>query len=455
MSDAPSSLVATPSKVPDSAGTLLPPDHPDRAVLAEEVHARPAEALDTPSRITYVAVLIDREDREREFQHLATLCAHFGIAAPSSDVIHFAASLDSVRLKWERHSEFSGYTFVAAGLSPTPFSDPPVRRLPAGWLAGIPGRTLFAAHAKVIPAAPGQPDAEFLASHFGDQIVVGAEIGGGAGFAYTDFRVRSDGFERFVILDRGFTARQSGRMVQRLFEIEAYRMMTLLALPLVRPVASEIAASERVLSELTAALANPGAADDEELLNRLTRLAAEVQGSVTRTQFRFNACRAYHELVKTRIAELRERRLSGIQPIEEFMSRRFSPAVATCASTAQRLRELSDRIGQASALLSARVDIVREQQNQRLLEAMNLRAERQFRLQQAVEGLSVAAIVYYGAGLIGYLAKALKSAGFRIDPEIAVGLAIPVIGVICAWALRRAHRRLAGLGTLPTIERSQ
>lgn len=431
--------------------TQLPPDHPDRASLAEEVHARPPDTLETPSRISYVAVVVNPEERQREWQHVASLCEAFGVAPPLHDAYHFATTLAAVRLKWERHSEFSGYTFVSTGRSPTPFSDQPIGHLPAGWLAGIPGSTLLAAHAKVIPAGAAEPDAEFLSNHFGNQIVVGAEIGGGAGSAYTDLRIHADGFERFVILNRSLTARQTGRMVQRLFEIEAYRMMALLALPLVHPVSVEIAANEQALADLTAALAATGA-DDEALLQRLTRLAAEVQATVTRTQFRFNACRAYHELVTARIAELRERRVAGIQPIGEFMSRRFSPAVATCANTAQRLRELSDRIGQASALLSTRVDIVREQQNQRLLESMNLRAERQFRLQQAVEGLSVAAIVYYGAGLIGYLAKALKSVGYPIDPEITVGLAIPVIGVLCAWALRRAHRRLARVGTMPAIE---
>jgi uncharacterized membrane-anchored protein len=422
----------------------LPPDHPERMPLANEVHARPSEALETPSRITYVAVLIDREDRERETQHLRALCDSFSVTAPAADAGHFVADLGAVRFKWERHSEFSGYTFVAAGRSPVPFSDPPIQQLPAGWLATIPGRTLFAGHAKLIHAGPEEPDAEFLTRHFGDQLVVGGEIGGGAGLAFTDFRVRADGFERFLVLNRTLTTRQSGRMVQRLFEIEAYRMMALLTLPLVRPVSAEIVADERALAELTASLAAAGA-DDEALLQRLTQLAAEVQGTVTRTQFRFNACRAYHELVRARIAELRELRVAGIQPIEEFMSRRFSPAVATCASTSQRLRELAERIGQASALLSARVAIVRERQNQRLLEAMNIRAERQFHLQQAVESLSVAAIVYYGAGLIGYAAKALKSAGLHIDPEITVGVAIPFIGVLCLWALKRAHRRLSRL----------
>jgi uncharacterized membrane-anchored protein len=417
-------------------------------LLAEEVHARPPEVLETPSGVSYVAVLIDRELREQEAKHFAALCGSCGVAPPAREANHFAADLGAVRLKWERHGEFSGYTFITAGCGHEPFGELPIQKLDPGWLGGIPGRTIFAAHAELAPAGTEEPDAELLAAHFDDEVVVGAEIGGGAGFAYTDFRIRADGFERFLVLNRSFTARQAGRMVQRLFEIETYRMMALLAFPLVRPISAQIAASEEALSTLTTQLARP-ATDDDALLQRLTSLAAEVQGAVTQTQFRFSACRAYDGLVRTRIAELRERRLSGIQPIEEFMSRRFSPAVATCASTAQRLRDLSDRVGQASALLSTRVDIVREQQNQRLLESMNVRAERQFRLQQAVEGLSVAAIVYYGAGLVAYLAKGLKSAGVHIDPDIAVGLAIPVIAGVCVFAISRAHRRLAP--SIPTI----
>ncbi len=429
---------------------LLPPDHPERSALAAEVHARPPEVLETPSRVSYVAVLIDQELRGQEAEHLAALCRSFNVAPPLSELNHFSADLGAMRLKWERHGEFSGYTFITAGRSPQPFSEPPILKLGSGWLAGIPGRTIFAAHAKLVPAGAEEPGAEFLAAHFDGDQVVGAEIGGGAGLAFTDFQVRADGFERFLLLNRTLTARQAGRMVQRLFEIEVYRMMALLAFPLVRPLSAQIAAGDEALAALTSQLAGSGA-DDEALLQRLTKLAAEVQSAVTRTQFRFNACRAYAALVKTRISELRERRLPGIQPIEEFMARRFSPAVATCAVTAQRLRDLSDRVGQASALLSTRVDIVREQQNQRLLEAMNLRAERQFQVQQVVEGLSVVAIVYYGAGLVGYFTKAIKSAGVHINPELTIAAAIPVIAGLCILAIQRAHHRLAR-STPATVE---
>ena len=428
-----------------TSSSLLPTNHPDRVVLANEVHARPPEALETPSRISYVAVLIERDQRDRETMHLRDLCESLEVTPPAPEATHFSADFRNFRFKWERHGEFSAYTFVTSGSSPEPYSEPPILDLPVGWLRDIPGRTLFAAHVKLISVGVTPPDSTFLAPYFGDSLVVGAEIGGGAGFAYTDFILREDGFGRFLVLDRSFTPRQAGRMVQRLLEIETYRMLSLLALPLARTLWLQMADDERALTELTSALASPGAAD-EALLQRLTRLSAEIQGAVTRTQFRFDACRAYHELVQTRIAELREQRVAGIQPIGEFMSRRFSPAVATCASTAKRLRDLADRVGQASALLSTRVDIVRERQNQLLLESMNLRAERQFLLQQTIEGLSVAAIVYYVVGLVGYSAKALKSAGLHIDPEITVGLAIPLIAVLCLLALRRTHRKLEGLG---------
>ena len=160
----------------------------------------------------------------------------------------------------------------------------------------------------------------------------------------------------------------------------------------------------------------------------------------------FGACEAYHGLVLRRIAELREARLPGLQTIDEFMSRRLAPAAATCANAAQRLRGLAERIGQTSALLATRVGIARERQNQSLLASMDRRAKLQLRLQQTVEGLSVAAIVYYMAGLVGYLAKAARGAGLRVDPDIAVGVSIPLVAALMLWSMRRMRRRLAEQG---------
>jgi len=434
--------------VPAHAMALLPPDHPDRISLADEVHARPPEPLETPSRATYVAVLVEHADRARELVHLAELCMVLGVPGPADGATHFSASLGALRVKWERHGEFSGYTFITAGRSPEPYSEPPTRLLPVGWLASVPGVTVVAAHAELVPAGETTPDAAMLARHFGGNMVVGAGIGDGAGLAYTDFRIHADGCARFLVIDRGFTPRQAGRMLQRLFEIEAYRMMALLALPIARRHSARVVAIERSLAALTDRIANDStpeqssshASDDEALLHQLTRLAAEVESGLAASQFRFGACRAYFELVSRRISELRETRLDGVQTIEEFMARRFTPAVNTCTTVSQRLHDLSERVAQASALLSTRVEIARERQNQSLLSSMDRRARLQLRLQQTVEGLSVAAIVYYVAGLAGYGAKALKTAGVHIDPDLAVGMAIPVVALLVMLALRRARK---------------
>ncbi len=429
--------------------STFPPDHPQRKALADEVHARPPELLSTPARVSYVAVLIDSDAREQELRHLQSLCKRYDVAGPADEATHFRTRLGAapgaLRVKWERHGEFSGYTFSVEGLAEAPFDTPAALQLPAGWLAAVPGRTVAAVHAEVTSAALGVPDAAALAQRFAGQLVVGAEIAEGAGTLYTDFRLHNDGCSRLWLVNRKLTLAQTGRMLQRLFEIEAYRVLALLALPIARRQGPRIVAIESALATFTDQMARDTASDgahDEALLHELMRLAAEVESGIAASQFRFGACDAYHGLVRRRIAELRESRLPGLQTIDEFMSRRLAPAAATCANVSQRLTDLAERIGQASALLATRVGIAREQQNQALLASMDRRAKLQLRLQQTVEGLSIAAIVYYVAGLIGYMAKAAKGGGLRIEPDVVVGVSIPIVAVIMFGLVRRMRKKL-------------
>ena len=184
--------------------------------------------------------------------------------------------------------------------------------------------------------------------------------------------------------------------------------------------------------------------DERRLLARLTRLAAEVEQSVTRTAYRFGAAAAYYRLVQQRVDDLREQRLAGFPPIREFMERRLAPAMATCQSVAARQTDLSTRIARKSALLRTRVDIELERQNQELLTQMNRRASLQLRLQETVEGLSVVAITYYGSQLVQYLAKGLqKSFAPALSPEIAAAVSIPAIAVVVALGIRRMRKALA------------
>lgn len=405
-----------------------------------EVHARPPQVFWTPTAASHVAFLVKPDRRPAEVDHLRRLCELGGVAPPSTDASHFSVALGELTVRWERHGEFSSLTFSVPGAGQPEFADPAIKRLPPEWLRDFPGETLYAAHMILLPAGEGSADLKLTSRHFGDHTSVGAEIGGGAGIVLTDFWIYEDGFARFLVFDRSLTARQAGRTVQRLFEIETYRMLALLAFPTAKKLSVQIAAWEEGLADLSKRIA-VGTGPDELIMEALTKLAAEVESTLAATQTRFGASRAYHDLITRRIAELRERRIPGIQTIEEFMSRRLSPAMATIASAERRLHALSERVGQVSNLLSTRVDIAREAQNQSLLTALNRRAEVQFHLQRAVESLSVAAIVYYAAGLVGYVAKALKAAGLHIEVDLAIGLSIPILTAVCLWAVHRAHKR--------------
>ncbi|MGC7532314.1 DUF3422 family protein, partial [Pandoraea pneumonica] len=48
----------------------------------------------------------------------------------------------------------------------------------------------------------------------------------------TDFRQDADGLTRILILDRGLTPIRLGALAQRLLEIETYRTLALLGIPL-------------------------------------------------------------------------------------------------------------------------------------------------------------------------------------------------------------------------------
>lgn len=421
---------------------MASPDHPLRAALTAEVHARPFATLRTPARITHIAMLSGEGGSAADRAHLDALLDQFGRPRPAKDANHLFQDFGGFRLKWERHTEFCTWTVFVDGLPASPFAAPALTALPEAWLDGLPGSRLVAVHVAVERVdAPSAVDD--LARHFDPELMAGSLVAGGGAEAWTDFRIHEDGFGRILVRDRALRPRQAGRLVQRLLEIETYRMMALLALPVAREVGPTISAADRELVAITASMHNlADLGDERRLLGKLTGLAAEVERVTAQSSYRFGAARAYDALVQRRIDELREQRIEGVQTIAEFMDRRLAPALRTCAATAERLEAIAERLSRAGQLLRSRVDIALEAQNQALLASMDRRAQIQLRLQATVEGLSVAAISYYVVGLIGYAVKALEKASLPVHPELATGLAIPIV-VAVVWALvHRVRRRI-------------
>ncbi len=153
------------------------------------------------------------------------------------------------------------------------------------------------------------------------------------------------------------------------------------------------------------------------------------------------------------------------QPVGEsttlasFLGPQTGAGDAHLRGDANRQADLSRKLTSAANLLRTRVDVELERQNLGLMEALNDRTRLQIRLQQTVEGLSVAAISYYVVGLFGYLAKALeKNTLVTVDANVLTGLFVPVaIGMVwlAVRRIRRSHReedRLLAQSTSPSSQ---
>ena len=424
------------------ASTLaLPPDHPQRRALNDEVHARPSDSLEAPVRLSYLVVL-GSGSKADDLEMLTKLIEGSGEPKPAADASHFSATIGALRIKWEKHTEFCRYTFYVQGVEKKPFSEPAISLVPQDWLRQLKGQTIAAIHANVVRGVKAPDPVKTSETYFNGNPIIGSMISGGTGRAYTDFRIHADGFGRLHLCDHRMTTRQAGRLVQRLFEIDTYRMMALLALPVARKLTPLLTTAEIELSEILNAMQTAGETEEPLLLDRLTKLEASVERQYTDNHYRFSAANAYYDLVQQRIEELREERIEGFQTFREFNDRRFLPAIATCRAVSARQSALSERIARATVLLSTRVSVTREKQNQFILKSMDHRSNLQLRLQQTVEGLSVAAITYYIVGLVYYAAKGFVPKSAEVSPEFLAALAIPVALAVVGYGLHRIHKSL-------------
>jgi uncharacterized membrane-anchored protein len=414
--------------------------HPQRASVLDELHARPFASLATPARLLHFAFATGSEEAAADRRALTHLCAAEGRPGPAVDARHFRLERPYVSLRWESHSEFTTHTweFLRSEVGIHPFEPPPdhfaahVRQLPQ------PGPLLVAVDLSCQPA-PGT--AKDFKAAFGSERLAVSEVDGGAALVATDFAPDAGGFVRVLVANRRLSPGQTGALVQRVLEIETYRTFALLGLfeaqslsPMIRRIEVDL---PRMLEEMQGSDDLEG---NHRLLDHLTGMAAELEAGAAGSLYRFGATRAYDEIVNLRLQTIQERPVTGYTSWSEFLSRRLSPAMRTCASTEERQANLSRKLARAAQLLRTRVDVALEQQNRSLLEAMNERARTQLRLQQTVEGLSVAAITYYVASLAHILFEGAHAAGLHIEPAAATAVIVPVALAAVAWTVRRIRR---------------
>ena len=412
------------------------PTHPARAPLAGELHARPALPIAAPARLSRLAMLAP--DPVAETAHLAALCIAHGVAPPAPGASWFVADFGAFRLRYERHTEFTGWNVQAPGADPAqPFATPALDLLPAGWLAALPGQAIAAMHLTLLARVEElDPDA----ARFVPGSVAGAAIAEGGAQALTDFRLHGDGFTHLLLAGEVGPA-VMGRLAQTLWEIETYRALALLALPAARAVGPSMAAASERLSALAANLPRlDDLSAERAALGELAQVAGDIERANAATAERFSAAAAYHRLVQRRLEELGEAPLPGLPTLSRFLERRLDPAMATVAATGTRIAALSLRAARLVDLLRARVALAQEAQAEKQLETLAATGRAQLRLQETVEGLSAAAIAYYLLSLLGYAIKPLPWGGVGTTAEVVLAGAVPLVAALVWLGIRRQRR---------------
>jgi uncharacterized membrane-anchored protein len=404
--------------------------HPGRSAALGEVHARPHPLIESPRLLIQLAFMTEGGGLLDEAL-LAELSRSVGLTPPGEGARHHVMPWRQGTLRWERHTEFSTYLWEGplprSGAAPHPFGD--------GF--NPPGPVISGVRLEIRRKGRGATNP---AAAFDPASLCWSEVEGGLAHAITDFRQDGDGLTRILVIDNGLQPARIGALTQNLIEIETYRTLALLGLPLAQSLSPRIKLVENRLVRLTNEMrAETG--DSHALLEELTALAAELEADAVASLYRFGASRAYEGIVQERLGTLGEVAVTGSSTWSAFIQRRMAPAMRTCRSVEERMADISTRLSRAATLLRTSVEVELERQNGDLLASMDRRARLQLRLQQTVEGLSVAAISYYVVGLLGHVAAGGRAWLPWLDPDTLTAAAVPIVLLGIWWTVRSIRVR--------------
>lgn len=420
-------------------------DYHQRTELLAEVHSRPFQLFHTPIRLLHLAALYDgKELFEIERQVLSVIQTLGFTFTPDHQGVLFITG-QQYAIRYEPHNEF--YTLTLYYMS-----DDKELVAPGTLKQMLPGALMvelevFCQHRQeLLPSKHKDSEQEQSDDPINNQhkIPLSAQycqslIMAGAAIVTTDFHIRPDRrCVTILVQDIQLKPAEIGRLLQRLCELETYRHMALLALPIARKLMPEITCLDQQL----ASIASEGVDMDlSDKLARMTSLAAQVESISAATANRFSASDAYFAMVDRCIRELREQCFEGGLMIGEFMDRHLRPAQRTCNSAAERIDLLSRRIARATELVQSQVNLKIEEQNKALLEAMNTRAQRKMRLESKLESLSVVVVVYYLYDLADLALKNLLHRGEQLELMLTgLTLLLPVLCLAVLFLVRRLMR---------------
>lgn len=401
-----------------------------RQIALDEIHARPFPFVEAPRSLVQLAFM-NEGNLTKDRETLAEVSSRMGAPLPDQSTPLHGLTFEQGDLHCEKHTEFSTYLWCAP-LDPETGNPVGLDPFKHGFIP--PGPVVSGVRLDLV--AWTEETAAYI-DRFDPISRCHSLVEDGMADIITDFRQDNDGLTRILILDRGLTPIRLGALAQRLLEIETYRTLALLSIPLTRQLGPSLRDIETRLAAITAKMRQSARRDSEMLLSKLTDLSTELEADTASSLYRFGASRAYYEIVDERLAALGETFVPGCYRWRSFLHRRIAPAMRTCRSIEERQANLSEKLARATTLLRSWIDVQLERQNSDLLASMNNRARLQLRLQQTVEGLSVAAISYYVIGLLSYVIKGLPMFHDIVSSELLISGLVPVVLISIWWTVRR------------------
>ncbi len=399
--------------------------HVDRDTVVAEPHARPPMPVSPGDKIMHLGIDCSTAARMRLFEILE-------IDPEAKNTRHWMKQCSGYVLKLEQHTEFMSITLlVSADDDPAATSDLLVEVAAVDALEAI---TLT----RVEVSGP-------LTRKSKAAVRQGRALGGtmrGGMAVHSTLIPDAAGFITYHVATPPASPEETGRRVQRLIEMETYRTLCLLGLPIARRTGDSLAKDESRLIEVVGSMGSESIENDEKLFEALSGLLQKSNALRASTRFRFSASLAYYNLVQQRLTSLEEEKLDDLQTISGFVRSRLEPSMATIDSIAARQKTLIDDLSQALSLLRTRIDLTLNRDNQVLLKSLDARNRKQVLIAQTVEGLSAVAITYYAVGLLSYV---LKAAGEAIAPSLPhstlLAISVPVVLVAVWLSLHRLRAR--------------
>ena len=428
----------------------------------DELHARPYIKLGNNLRTFHFAFLIKDNDEIKAWKHLNKYLTSEGFEElPKEHHKYWVSENKDLIIRYECHTEFISLTLIYPNtiLSQKKkisnlFDEKFLSKLPFKFLQNFPCEHFLSTWIEMASSDFIYQPIDLEKFFFHDNFA-GSNVAEDGANVFISFKTDSSsfigsGFRRVFIQNKNLRTRRTGRLLQRIVELETYQVLSLLGLSQVRKETSNLSYLEKKITEITKSVSSKAKKNlvnkskinqnYQNDLNELSYVVARIEEIASSTNYRLSATSAYYKLVEQRIIDLREERLESFQTHNEFLSRRLQPAIRTCEAFSRRLDSLAVRAQRADNLVRTQIEMSIQLQNKNLLESMEVRARAQLRLQETVESLSIVAITYYVVGLLSTLVEPIDFDKIFISKSLFLSLSVPII-LIFIWYIAKIVRK--------------